>query len=113
MDEVEITADGTARVNRTMNSVFGPSGQYIVKTSKAVNGMVMVRSKSKDASIPMRRSLVFSDMFDRLVRDCWLTMVILLDGRLCTTCLLLLRRCNVYKLIKRDELQRNAKMQIA
>ena len=68
MDEVEITADGTARVNRTMNSVFGPSGQYFVKTSNAVNGMVMVRSKSKDASITIRRSLVFSEMFDRLVR---------------------------------------------
>jgi len=54
IDEVEINDDGTARVNRIMNSVFGPRGQYFVKTSNAVNGIVRVRIKSKDARTPIR-----------------------------------------------------------
>jgi hypothetical protein len=49
IDEELINAGGTARVNRAMSSVFGPSGQYIVKASNVVNGKVRLRSKSKEA----------------------------------------------------------------
>ena len=53
-DEELINAGGTARVNRAINSVFGPSGQYIVKTSNVVNGNVRLRSKSREERCPIR-----------------------------------------------------------
>ena len=110
IDEQNVIADGTAWMNLAKISVLGPSGQYVVRASAAVNGIDILNSKSEVARYAIRCSLVVSFKFRRVRRLRVAANSFLLFLDLLLFSCFFLRMC---KIIKTNALHRKALIETA